>query len=164
MRPRFSDNRLESIHDKVLSEDRLSFDEGKVLYESPDLIGVGYLANIVRERKNGNTAYFNINQHIDYTNVCILHARCHFCAFARKDIETEGAWELSVDEFLEKAMYSIEQGCTETHSVGGHNPNLPIDYYLRLLRALKEQMPQVHLKFFTASEIHHLARISKLSI
>ena len=164
MRPRFSDNRLEPIHDKVLSEKRLSFDDGKILYESPDLIGVGYLANIVRERKNGNTAYFNINQHIDYTNVCILHARCHFCAFARKDIETEGAWELSVDDFLAKAMHSIEQGCTEIHSVGGHHPNLPFDYYLRLLRTLKEQMPQVHLKFFTASEIHHLARISKLSI
>ena len=164
MRPRFSDNRLEPIHDKVLSEERLSFDDGKILYESPDLIGVGYLANIVRERKNGNTAYFNINQHIDYTNVCILHARCHFCAFARKDIETEGAWELSVDDFLAKAMHSIEQGCTEIHSVGGHHPNLPFDYYLRLLRTLKEQMPQVHLKFFTASEIHHLARISKLSI
>ena len=142
----------------------MSFDDGKILYESPDLIGVGYLANIVRERKNGNTAYFNINQHIDYTNVCILHARCHFCAFARKDIETEGAWELSVDDFLAKAMHSIEQGCTEIHSVGGHHPNLPFDYYLRLLRTLKEQMPQVHLKFFTASEIHHLARISKLSI
>ena len=164
MRPQFSDNRLEPIHDKVLSEERLSFDDGKILYESPDLIGVGYLANIVRERKNGNTAYFNINQHIDYTNVCILHARCHFCAFARKDIETEGAWELSVDDFLAKAMHSIEQGCTEIHSVGGHHPNLPFDYYLRLLRTLKEQMPQVHLKFFTASEIHHLARISKLSI
>ena len=164
MRPRFSDNKLEPIHDKVLSEERLSFDDGKTLYESPDLIGVGYLANIVRERKNGNTAYFNINQHIDYTNVCILHARCHFCAFARKDIETEGAWELSVDDFLAKAMHSIEQGCTEIHSVGGHHPNLPFDYYLRLLRTLKEQMPQVHLKFFTASEIHHLARISKLSI
>ena len=164
MRPRFSDNRLEPIHDKVLSEERLSFDDGKILYESPDLIGVGYLANIVRERKNGNTAYFNMNQHIDYTNVCILHARCHFCAFARKDIETEGAWELSVDDFLAKAMHSIEQGCTEIHSVGGHHPNLPFDYYLRLLRTLKEQMPQVHLKFFTASEIHHLARISKLSI
>ena len=164
MRPQFSDNRLEPIHDKVLSEERLSFDDGKILYESPDLIGVGYLANIVRERKNGNTAYFNMNQHIDYTNVCILHARCHFCAFARKDIETEGAWELSVDDFLAKAMHSIEQGCTEIHSVGGHHPNLPFDYYLRLLRTLKEQMPQVHLKFFTASEIHHLARISKLSI
>ena len=164
MRPQFSDNRLEPIHDKVLSEERLSFDDGKILYESPDLIGVGYLANIVRERKNGNTAYFNMNQHIDYTNVCILHARCHFCAFARKDIETEGAWELSVDDFLAKAMYSIEQGCTEIHSVGGHHPNLPFDYYLRLLRTLKEQMPQVHLKFFTASEIHHLARISQLSI
>ena len=61
-------------------------------------------------------------------------------------------------------MYSIEQGCTEIHSVGGHHPNLPFDYYLRLLRTLKEQMPQVHLKFFTASEIHHLARISKLSL
>ncbi|MBI1927227.1 aminofutalosine synthase MqnE, partial [Candidatus Poribacteria bacterium] len=92
-----TDPKLYPIYDKVQAAERLSFEDGVTLYESPDIVGVGYLANIVRERKNGNFAYYNINQHIDYSNVCILHARCHFCAFARKNIKTGGAWEMSVD-------------------------------------------------------------------
>ncbi len=159
-----TDPKLYPIYDKVRAERRLSFEDGVTLYESPDIVGVGYLANIVRERKNRNFAYYNINQHIDYSNVCILHARCHFCAFARKNIKTEGAWEMSVDAFLDKAMYSIRHGCTEIHSVGGLHPKLPFEYYLEILRGLKKRMPQVHLKFFTAVEIHHFSRLFKLSI
>ncbi len=159
-----TDSTLHPIHEKVQAEERLSFEDGVKLYESPDINGVGYLANIVRERRNGNFAYYNLNQHIDYSNVCILHARCHFCAFARKNIQTEGAWEMSVDEFLDKAMYSIDHGCTEIHSVGGLHPKLPFEYYLDMLRGLKKRMPQVHLKFFTAVEIHHFSRIFKMSI
>ena len=159
-----TDETLYPIYEKVRAEERLSFEDGVRLYESPDINGVGYLANIVRERQNGNVAYYNFNQHIDYSNVCILHARCHFCAFARKDIKTDGAWEMSVDEFLDKAMYSIDHGCTEIHSVGGLHPKLPFEYYLDMLRGLKQRMPQVHLKFFTAVEIHHFARIFKMSI
>ena len=159
-----TDQNLYPIHEKVEAEERLSFEDGVSLYESPDITGVGYLANIVRERQNGNLAYYNINQHIDYSNVCILHARCHFCAFARKNIQTEGAWEMSVDEFLDKAMYSIDHGCTEIHSVGGLHPKLPFEYYLDMLRGLKNRMPQVHLKFFTAVEIHHFSRIFKKSV
>ena len=159
-----TDATLQPIYEKVQAAERLSFEDGVRLYESPDINGVGYLANIVRERQNGNVAYYNFNQHIDYSNVCILHARCHFCAFARKDIKTDGAWEMSVDEFLDKAMYSIDHGCTEIHSVGGLHPKLPFEYYLDMLRGLKQRMPQVHLKFFTAVEIHHFSRIFKMSI
>ena len=159
-----TDSSLHPIHDKVVARGRLSFEDGITLSESPDITGVGYLANIVRERQNGSFAYYNINQHIDYSNVCILHARCHFCAFARKDMKTKGAWEMSVDEFLDKAMYSIGHGCTEIHSVGGLHPKLPFEYYLDMLRGLKERMPQVHLKFFTAVEIDHFSRIFKMSI
>ena len=159
-----TDAKLYKIYDKVQAGDRLSFDDGMTLYESPDITGIGYVANSVREQQNGNFAYYNINQHIDYSNVCILHARCHFCAFARKNIKTEGAWEMSVDEFLEKAMYSINHGCTEIHSVGGLHPKLPFEYYLDMLRGLKKRMPHVHLKFFTAVEIHHFSRIFKMSI
>lgn len=159
-----TDSNLNSIHDKVQAEERLSFDDGVALYESPDITGVGYLANIIRERQNGNAAYYNLNQHIDYSNVCILHARCHFCAFARKNIQTDGAWEMSVDEFLDKATYSIDHGCTEIHSVGGLHPKLPFEYYLEMLRGLKNRMPHVHLKFFTAVEIHHFSRLFKMSI
>ena len=159
-----ADSTLHSIYEKIQADERLSFEDGVRLYESPDINGVGYLANIVREQQNGNLAYYNFNQHIDYSNVCILHARCHFCAFARKDIKTDGAWEMSVDEFLDKAMYSIDHGCTEIHSVGGLHPKLPFEYYLDMLRGLKERMPQIHLKFFTAVEIHHFSRIFKMSI
>ncbi|MYE88369.1 aminofutalosine synthase MqnE [Candidatus Poribacteria bacterium] len=159
-----ADATLHPIYEKIQADERLSFEDGVRLYETPDINGVGYLANIVRERQNGNVAYYNFNQHIDYSNVCILHARCHFCAFARKDIKTDGAWEMSVNEFLDKAMYSIDHGCTEIHSVGGLHPKLPFEYYLDMLRGLKQRMPQVHLKFFTAVEIHHFARIFKMSI
>ena len=159
-----TDSTLHPIYEKVEAAERLSFEDGVKLYETPDINGVGYLANIVRERQNGDFAYYNLNQHIDYSNVCILHARCHFCAFARKDMQTEGAWEMSVDEFLDKAMYSIDHGCTEIHSVGGLHPKLPFEYYLDMLRGLKNRMPQVHLKFFTAVEIHHFSRIFKMSI
>ena len=79
-----TDPKLNPIYEKVKDGERLSFDEGVTLDETPDITGVGFLANIVRERKNGNFAYYNLNQHIDYSNVCILHARCHFCAFARR--------------------------------------------------------------------------------
>ena len=159
-----SDQELVPIHQKVMDRERLSYEDGLTLFNSPDLLGVGYLANIVRERTNGNVGYYNLNQHIDYTNVCILHARCHFCAFARKNIETQGAWELSLEQFLDKAMHSSKNGCTEIHSVGGLHPKLPFQYYLDLLSGLKERMPQVHRKFFTAVEIHHFARLSKQSI
>jgi aminodeoxyfutalosine synthase len=159
-----TDPKLHPIHEKVQAGERLSFEEGVTLDTTPDITGVGFLANIVRERKNGNNTYYNLNQHIDYSNVCILHARCHFCAFARKNIQTEGAWEMSVDEFLDKAMYSIDHGCTEIHSVGGLHPKLPFEYYLDIIRGMKQRMPQVHLKFFTAVEIHHFSRIFKKSI
>ena len=159
-----TDTDLHQIYRKVRDGQRLSFDEGVKLYESPDIVGVGFLANMVREQKNRDDAYYNLNQHIDYSNVCILHARCHFCAFARKNITTEGAWELSIEQFLDKAMYSINHGCTEIHSVGGLHPKLPFEYYLDMLRGLKQRMPQVHLKFFTAVEIHHFSRIFKMSI
>ncbi|MCE2400473.1 aminofutalosine synthase MqnE [Candidatus Poribacteria bacterium] len=160
----FTDPKLPTIYEKVKAKKRLSFEEGITLYESPDITGVGFIANQSREHLNGNVVYYNINQHIDYSNVCILHARCHFCAFARKNMQTEGAWEMSVDEFLDKAMYSIEHGCTEIHSVGGLHPKLPFDYYLQIIRGLKERMPDVHLKFFTAVEVHHFSRIFKMSI
>lgn len=159
-----ADRALLPLYEKVEAGERLMFDEGVQLCETPDLLTVGKMANIVRERKNGNKAYYNINQHIDYSNVCILHARCHFCAFARKDIQTEGAFELGIEQFMEKAQYALDHGCTEIHSVGGLHPKLPFQYYLDLLRTLKQRMPQVHLKFFTAVEVHHLARLAKLSV
>ena len=164
MKKIITDTKLHKILEKVESSERLSFEDGVTLYNSDDILTVGRMANIVRERKNGNKVYYNINQHIDYSNICILHARCHFCAYARKNIHEDGAFELSIEEFLVKAKYALENGCTEIHSVGGLHPSLPLEYYLELLRRLKEMMPQVQLKFLTAVEIHHIARMAKLSV
>ncbi|MBC8235301.1 aminofutalosine synthase MqnE, partial [bacterium] len=163
MKKIITDTNLHKILEKVESSERLSFEDGVTLYDSDDILTVGWMANIVRERKNGNKVYYNINQHIDYSNICILHARCHFCAYARRNIQEYGAFELSIEEFLAKAKYALENGCTEIHSVGGLHPTLPLEYYLELLRRLKEMMPQVQLKFLTAVEIHHIARMAKLS-
>ncbi|MBC8460093.1 MAG: aminofutalosine synthase MqnE [Deltaproteobacteria bacterium] len=159
-----TDSRLDKIFDKVKSRERLSFEDGVTLYNSDDILTIGQMANIVRERKNGNKAYYNINHHIDYSNICILHARCHFCAYSRKNIHEDGAFELSIEEFLEKAKYAQKNGCTEIHSVGGLHPTLPLEYYLELLRRLKQMMPHIKLKFLTAVEIHHIARMAKLSV
>ena len=133
-------------------------------YNSQDMLTIGQMASIICERKNGNRTYYNLNQHIDYSNICVLHSRCRFCAYSRRDISEEGAFELSVAEFLEKAKYARENGCTEIHSVGGLHPTLPLEYYLELLNKLKEIMPQISLKFLTAVEIHHIARIAKLPV
>ena len=164
MKKLITDINLHKILEKAESSERLSFEDGVTLYNSDDILTVGRMANIIRERKNGNKVYYNINQHIDYSNICILHARCRFCAYARRNIREDGAFELSIEEFLEKAKYALENGCTEIHSVGGLHPTLPLEYYLELLRRLKEMMPQVHLKFLTAVEIHHIARMAKLSV
>ncbi|MBM3235780.1 radical SAM protein [Candidatus Poribacteria bacterium] len=164
MKNLITDANLHKIFKKVESSERLSFEDGVTLYKSDDILTVGRMANIVRERKNGNKVYYNINQHIDYSNICLLHSRCHFCAYARKNIQEDGAFELSIEQFLEKAKYALENGCTEIHSVGGLHPTLPLEYYLELLRRLKEMMPQINLTFLTAVEIHHIARMSKLSV
>lgn len=164
MRKLIIDPKLPPINDKVTSGERLSFADGVALYNSPDILTLGQMASIVRERKNGNKAYYNLNQHIDYSNICVLHTRCRFCAYARGDISEEGAFQLSVEDFLAKAKYAPEHGCTEIHSVGGLHPTLPLEYYLELLRRLKEMMPQIALKFLTAVEIHHIARLEKLPV
>ena len=147
MRELITDRRLHPIYNKVESDERLSFEDGVTLYNSQDILTIGQMANIVRKRKNGNKTYYNINQHIDYSNICVLHSRCHFCAYSRKDISEEGAFELSIKAFLEKAKYAQENGCTEIHSVGGLHPKLPLEYYLELLRRLKEMVPEISLKF-----------------
>jgi aminodeoxyfutalosine synthase len=154
------DRRLEAIAAKVLAGERLSFDDGVALYRSNDLLAAGWLANHVRERKNGNVCYFNINRHINPTNVCVAH--CRLCAFGR-DPDAPGAYTYAVDEAVERAASGYSEAVTEFHIVGGLHPTLPFDYYLDLLRALKQRFPAVHLKAFTMVEVAYLAKIAKLS-
>jgi len=158
--PILEDKRLKPIAAKVLNGERLTFDDGVALYRSNDLLALGWLANHVREHKNGNVCYFNINRHINPTNVCVAH--CRLCAFGR-DPDAPGAYTYAVGEAVERAASGYSEAVTEFHIVGGLHPTLPFDYYLDLLRALKQRFPAVHLKAFTMVEVAYLAKIAKLS-
>jgi len=157
----FADPRLNRIEEKIKDQERLSFEDGLILQQSKDLLGIGYLANLVRERMNGNRAYYVYNRHINYTNIC--ENRCRFCAFSC-DPHDPRAFTLTVDQVLEKALEVRNEPITEFHIVGGLNPELPFSYYLDLLRVLKSHFPQVHLQAFTAVEIDYLARLTGMSL
>lgn len=156
-----TDKRLESVAKKVLAGERLSAEDGLALYQSNDLLAVGWLANHVREKKHGNVTYFNVNRHINPTNVCVAH--CKLCAFGRSP-DSPGAYTFALDEMYARAAEGVSEGATEFHIVGGLHPDLPFEYYLELIRGLKQRFPQVHLKAFTMVEVGYYARISKLSI
>ena len=155
------DPALEPIAEKVLAGKRLSFDDGVALYRSGDILAVGWLANLVRERMHGDIAYFNVNRHINPTNVCVAH--CKLCAFGRSP-DSPGAYTFALDEIWQRAAQGVSEGATEFHIVGGLHPDLPFEYYLELIRGLKQRFPQVHLKAFTMVEVGYYARISRLSI
>src|SRR6202795_3237060 len=159
--PVIDDARLEPIAAKVLAGERLSLEDGVVLYRSPDLLALGWLANYVRERRHGNVCYFNVNRHINPTNVCVAH--CKLCAFGRSPDAT-GAYTFALDEIWQRAAQGVSEGATEFHIVGGLHPDLSFEYYLELIRGLKQRFPQVHLKAFTMVEVGYYSRISKLSI
>ena len=129
----FSDKTLITVHNKVKGEERLSFDDGMKLFHSNDLPGLGFLANIVRERKNRNRAYFVNNRHINPSNICVN--LCKFCAFA-KEKGQKGAYELTLKEIVRKAEEGAGQGATEFHIVGGLHPDLPFSYYLDIVKTL----------------------------
>jgi aminodeoxyfutalosine synthase len=156
-----SDTRLKPISERVLAGERLDSEDGLALFESSDLLAVGWLANHVREQRHGNVCYFNVNRHINPTNVCVAH--CKLCAFGRSP-DSPGAYTYALDEVVARAAQGVGEGATEFHIVGGLHPDLPFDYYLDLIRGLKGRFPQVHLKAFTMVEVHYYARLSKLSI
>jgi len=153
------DPAIESIRAKVLAGQRLTLEDGAVLYETRDIWSVIELAKLVRDRMHPAVAYYNINRHLNYSNVCALS--CKFCEFARKQ-DDEGSYTRDLDYIKEQGHKALESGATEFHIVGGLNPYLPFDYYTEMLSALREIAPQVHLKAFTAVELVHLARIAKV--
>ncbi len=153
-------NELDPIAEKVYAGERLSFDDGVTLLRSRDIWTIGELANHVRRRMHGRKTYYNINRHLNYTNLCALS--CKFCAFYRKkDDPRGGVYEYSVEQAVEEATKAAAGGATELHIVGGLHPWLPFSYYTDMLGAVREAAPALHLKAFTAVEIVHLARISK---
>ncbi len=149
------------ILEKVRGEKRLSMKDGERLFASNDLLVLGYLANIVRERKNGNQAFFIYNQHINYSNVCTN--LCKFCAFG-KEKGHEQAYEMSIEDIKEKVRERLDEPITEIHMVGGIHPDLPFSYYLDALRGIKDVRPDVHIQAFTCVEIYHLAQLAGKSV
>ncbi len=152
---------LKPIAEKVMAGQRLSFDDGVALYRSPDLLAVGWLANDVREKRHGNICYYNVNRHINPTNVCVAH--CRLCAFGRSP-EAKGAYTYALDEVWQRAAQGVAEGATEFHIVGGLHPDLPFGYFTDLIRGLKQRFAHVHLKAFTMVEVQYLAKIARMGI
>jgi len=153
--------RLARIQAKVDRAERLDFEDGVFLYRTPDLHAVGRMANQVRERRHGNRAYFNVNRHLNPTNIC--YVECGLCAWARKPGQDAG-YLMGLEEAVEHAAQTFNEAVTEFHIVGGLHPTLPFEYYVDLLKALRQRFPQVHLKAFTMVEIEWLARRGKQTI
>jgi aminodeoxyfutalosine synthase len=158
---RTHDEQLHPIAEKVFAGHRLSFEDGLTLYRSSDILAVGWLANRVRESLHGDITYFNVNRHINPTNVCV--AACRLCAFGRKKDDAH-AYTMALDEAWATAASGYHEAVTEFHIVGGLHPDLPLEYFLDLVRGLKERFPKVHIKAFTMVEVSFLARRAKLTI
>lgn len=154
-------SQLSDIADKVYAGVRLTQEDGVRLYESNELLVIGRLGNFVREKLHGKNAYFNVNRHIEPTNVCIL--KCGLCAFG-KNLRSPEAYTFSLDEIFRRAEEGAAQGATEFHIVGGLHPDLPFQYYLDMLQGLKQRLPHVHLKAFTAVEVEFFSDLEKISI
>jgi aminodeoxyfutalosine synthase len=150
-------HRLDAIRDKVEAQQRLSADDGHFLETEADLADVGELANRVRERKNGNFAYYNVNTHLNPTNVCVY--RCTFCAF-RADLKSDKGYVMSDAEIVARGAEAEKRGATELHIVGGLHHQLPYDWYLNVVRILHAAHPRLHLKAYTAVEWDWFARLT----
>ena len=151
MQTRLARSGLLDVAEKLDAGVRLSMADGIRLFECPDLLAVGWLANREREKRHGGQTFYNYNIRIEATNVCV--ASCLFCAFARLQPGDDGAYTLSLEQVWDKLRDRRDQPLTEVHVVNGLHPDLPFDYYLELLRGLKQIRPDVHLKCFTAVEI-----------
>src|SRR5947199_8695954 len=152
--PRISQE-LRPIAEKVEAGQRISEADALDLYRSNDLNALGIIANVVRERKNGNYASYIHNRYINYSNICVLS--CQFCAFAAKKRDAH-AFEYASDEIIRAVAEALPLGITEVHMVGGLHPTLKKEWYLDLLRRLRALDPDLHIKAFTAIEVRHLAQ------
>ena len=152
---------IDAIARKVLQGERLTDQDALQLFESADLIELGALANQVNQRKNSDVVFFNVNRHINPTNICALS--CKFCAYSRK-IGEDGAYAYSIEEMVTKAGEAVAQGATEVHMVGGLHPRWRFDHYKDMIKAVKTAYPDIHIKAFTAVELDWLARKSRKSI
>ncbi len=151
----------ETIVDKVRENRRISADDALSLFASNDLLAIGELAALANERTNGKHVFFNVNRHINPSNICVN--RCAFCAFYRT-ADQEGAYALTREEIRHRALEARAGGATELHIVGGLHPDYPLEHYEQMLASLRQTVPELHLKAFTAVEIDYFSRISGLGV
>lgn len=152
---------LRNIAEKVHKNERISFDEGILLYEKGELGFLGSLANYIREKKNGNNVYFNRNFHIEPTNICVFD--CKFCSYSRLLKNKEDGWELSEEQILDLVRSYDGKPVTEVHIVGGVHPKMGLMYFANLIKKIKEIRPEIHVKAFTAVELEYMCRKAKVS-
>lgn len=152
---------FENLRAKARNGARISDVEALELFQSNDLLAIGELAALANRRQNGDRVYFNVNRHINYTNICVN--RCTFCAFCKGEGDA-GGYTLALNDVLAKAAEASAAGATEIHMVGGLHPDLPFDFYLEMLASIKADNPGLHIKAFTAVEIDYFARITGQSI
>ena len=141
---------LKNIAEKVKLQQRITDQEGLQLFEKASLSFVGFLANYIRERKHGDTTYFNRNFHIEPTNVCVFS--CKFCSYSKLYANKEEGWELSIDQMLDIVKSYDGKPITEVHIVGGVHPKMNMDYFIELMQKIKAHRPSLHVKAFTAVE------------
>ncbi|MBL7767459.1 MAG: aminofutalosine synthase MqnE [Flavipsychrobacter sp.] len=156
-----SDKELERIAEKVFGGERISPEEGILLFEKASLPWLGALANHVRELKHGDTTYFNRNFHIEPTNICVFS--CNFCSYSRLYAHKEEGWELTAEQMLEIVKKYDGQSVTEVHIVGGVHPKLTLHFFADLLKKIKAHRPDLHVKGFTPVELDYMFRKAKMS-
>lgn len=154
-------NVIARVRDKLEQNQRITDAEALQLFESNDVLAIGQLAAQVNQRKNGERVYFNVNRHLNYTNFCVN--QCRFCAFCHQAGDA-GGYTYNLSEILEKAAAATAAGATELHMVGGLHPELPFEFYLRMVTTIKANNPNLKIKAFTAVEIDYFARIAKLPV
>lgn len=154
---------LKTIAEKVFHEERISFDEGVILFEKGDLNFLGSLANYIREKKHGDTTYFNKNFHVEPTNICVFD--CKFCAYSKllREKGDYDAWEMTEDEIYDMVKSYDKSDVTEVHIVGGVHPKMGLNYFANLIKGIKAIRPDIHVKAFTAVELEYMCRKAKVS-
>jgi len=155
------DNLLQKIGNKVIHNERISFEEGVYLFEKASLPFVGALANWKRESLHGDTTYFNKNFHIEPTNVCVFS--CKFCSYSKLYAHKEEGWELTIDQMMDIVKSYDGKPVTEVHIVGGVHPKLTLEFFITLLKAIKAHRPELHIKGFTPVELDYMFRKANLS-
>jgi aminodeoxyfutalosine synthase len=157
-----TDTQLKAIGEKILRKERISFQDGIVLFEKGSLSWLGALANWVREEKHGDKTYFNRNFHIEPTNVCVFS--CKFCSYSRLYANREEGWELSIEQMMHIVKSYDGKPVTEVHIVGGVHPKMNLAFFIDLLKTIKAHRPDLHIKAFTPVELDYMFKKAKVSV